>query len=191
MTKFILHGGFTREENESNRLFFVEFMSGLTEGDTILLVLFATRDEKEKPMQCEDFMRHCREVTSEQNFNFILATEEHFLQEIEVSKAVFFNGGSTNKLMTVLRTYENFKSLLTDKTVAGSSAGAYALAQMGTSHDEEIFREGLGFVPIRVVCHYQSPTLPPFGASVEILKNTSPELELLYLKDYEWKVFNS
>jgi len=82
------------------------------------------------------------------------------------------------------------KPLLEGKTVAGSSAGAYALARFGASHDEAEVREGLGLVPIRIVCHYESTELPPNAESVSLLKNTAPELELVFLKDFEWKVLS-
>ena len=51
MTKYILHGGFNRVDNELNRSFFSECMKDLKEDCTVLLVLFATRDENEKPIQ--------------------------------------------------------------------------------------------------------------------------------------------
>ena len=74
--------------------------------------------------------------------------------------------------------------------MAGSSAGAYALAKFGTSHSEEVVREGLGLVPVRRVCYWESPDLPPSATSVALLKDTAPNLELVFLKDFEWRIFN-
>ena len=83
------------------------------------------------------------------------------------------------------------KPLLNGKTIAGSSAGAYAIATLSASHHEETAREGLSLAPIRVICHYQSDRLPPKAESVTALKATVQNLELITLKDYEWKVFTT
>jgi peptidase E len=121
--------------------------------------------------------------------NFKIATQEDFLEQLKESDAVLFNGGSTSKLLRILREYPDLNTLVAGKTVAGSSAGAYMLATLGASHSEEVVREGLGFVPLRVVCHYESPTLPPSMASVTNLKERSRDLELVILRDHEWRVF--
>jgi len=103
-------------------------------------------------------------------------------------------GGSTPKLLGVLRKYESLKENLQGKTVAGSSAGAYAIGKYSAFHDDESggkVREGLGLLPVRVVCHYQSADLPPNPEALAILESTAPELDLVLLRDFEWNVFNS
>src|SRR3989344_5973126 len=181
-TKFILHGGFSREENESNRTFFEEFLNDIPDGGTILLVYFASRTEQDLKVSFASHKKEFNERFQSKNLNVSVATKENFVEEIKQSDAILFNGGSTNKLLKVLKTYPDLKPLVENKTVAGSSAGAYILATLGTSHSEEAVREGLGFVPVRVICHFQSPTLPPNSASVEVLKHTRLDLELVYLK---------
>ena len=188
-TKFILHGGFTTEENESNRAFFEEFVKDVSGMGKILLVYFASRTEEKRRASIESHVKILKERIRDKNLNNFVATKENFLEELKQSDAVLFNGGSTNNLLKVLKTYPDLKPLVKNKTIAGSSAGAYMLATLGASHSEEKVREGLGFVPLRVICHFESPKLPPSIASVEVLKNTRQDLELVYLKDYEWKVF--
>lgn len=189
MTKYILHGGFTRVENESNKAFFEEFVKDIPDNGKVLLVYFASRTEEDLQASFEWHVKILKERFSNKNLNFIIATKENFSAELKQADAIFFNGGSTNKLLKVLKTYPDLRPLVKNKTVAGSSAGAYILAILGASHSEEVVREGLGFVPVRAICHFESPQLPPSMASVEILKNTRQDLELVYLKDYEWKVF--
>ena len=189
MTKYILHGGFTTAENPSNDAFYKEFVLGIPDGGMILVVYFASREEKEIQ---EKFKKHTERIqtqTKGRSFHFVMATREGFISQIEKSDAICFYGGSTNKLLEILRTYPNLKSLFTGKTIAGSSAGAYALAHFGSSHHEEKVREGLGIVPVRLVCHYESSVLPPNEKAVSMLKNTAPELELVFLRDFEWKIF--
>ncbi|TSC70834.1 MAG: hypothetical protein G01um101449_262 [Parcubacteria group bacterium Gr01-1014_49] len=189
MTKVILHGGFTAAGNTSNDAFYGEFVRDIPDEGTILLVYFASREEKEIP---EKFRKHTARIQAKsegKNFDFVIATREGFISQIEKSDAICFYGGSTSKLMEILKTYPDLKPLLAGKTVAGSSAGAYALARFGPSHHEENVREGLGIVPVRVVCHYESSTLPPNEKAITMLQNMAPEYELVLLRDFEWRVF--
>ncbi len=189
MTKYILHGGFTRKDNDSNRAFYKELVRDVPDGSTVLLVYFASREQDNS----EKFKEHVESIknqSGEKNFNFLMATRDNFLDQIKQSSALYFSGGSTNKLIDVLRTYPDLKPLVEGKTVAGTSAGAYALARFGPSHDEEKVREGLGLVPVRVICHYESPDLPPNEKAVSLLQETAPELELVPLRDFEWRMFN-
>lgn len=189
MTKYILHGGFTAAGNASNDAFYEEFARDIPDGGTILLVYFATRDEKEIPEKFEKHTKKIQACSKGKSFHFSMATQEQFIEQIGMSDAVCFYGGSTSKLTEILKTYPDLKPLLVGKTVAGSSAGAYALARFGPSHHEASVREGLGVVPVRVVCHYESSVLPPNEKAVSLLKNMALELELVLLRDFEWRVF--
>ena len=190
MTKFILHGGFTREANDLNDSFFRELLNGVPDNSTILLVYFASRTEEGALEKSEILIKKCTDATLAKNLKFTIATEEGFLKEIKEARVVFFSGGSTNKLLKTLRLYPDLTPFLEEKTVAGSSAGAYALAVVGASHSDESVREGLGLVPLRVICHFESEKLPPSQASVKVLMNTMTNLELVTLKDFEWKAFS-
>ena len=188
--KCILHGGFTREDNESNQAFFREFVNDLPPHATILLCYFASRVEAEIPEQALIHQRAIERARPDASFVFVVARTESFLEHVATANAVFFNGGSTSKLLRVLREFPNLPELLASKTVAGSSAGAYALAVLGASHSEPGPRNGLGIVPVRVVCHYESGRLPPLPESVAVLSSQRTDLPLVLLRDYEWKVFS-
>jgi len=190
MTKFILHGGFTRHENELNRSFYEEFVRDVPEQGTVLIVHFASREE-DTAVAFDEQCRKFAEQAQSKNMSFVKATEENFIEQLKQADAIYFHGGSTNKLLRILRTYPDLKPLMEGKTIAGSSAGAYALAKLGTSHSEDAMREGLGLVPLRVVCHYESPELPPAEGAISLLKRTAENLELVLLKDCEWQVFRA
>lgn len=175
-------------DTESNQKFYEEFLKDVPEGGTVLFVYFATRIEAEIPEKFETHVKMCKAQAHGKSFNFFIATQENFLTEIRRSDALFFNGGSTSKLLKILWTYSSIKDFIDGMTIAGSSAGAYALATLGASHSEEVVREGLGLVSVRLICHDQSPKLPPSQDSVKLLEETSNELELIKLKDCEWKI---
>lgn len=120
----------------------------------------------------------------------MLATEEDFISQVRQANAIHFRGGHTPKLISTLAQYTDLVSELKPKTLSGSSAGAYALAKYGPGHSEEGIREGLGIVPVRVACHYESPELPPNPKSYAELVELAPELELVQLRDCEWRVFS-
>jgi len=188
MTKFILHGGFTKRENDSNRAFFKELIADVPDGGSVLMVYFASREDD----STESFEQHKSQIRAEagdKNINFEYATQGDFVAQVEKADAIFINGGSTNKLLAVLRTYVDIKPLLEGKTVAGSSAGAYAASTLGSSHSEDALREGMGWAPLRVICHFESPELPPAPGATALLLQSAPELELVTLRDCEWKVF--
>lgn len=188
MTKYILHGGFTGEDNDLNHAFYEELARDIPNEGTILLCYFASREDDNTNKFKEDGERITK-YSHGKHFTFLFATQEEFLNQLKQSDALYIRGGSTNKLLRVLRDYKDFTVMFLNKTIAGSSAGAYALAKYGSSHSESEVREGLGVVPVRLVCHFESPKLPPDMRAVEELARTAEDLELVTLKDFEWRVF--
>lgn len=191
MTKYILHGGYTSTDNEPNRTFYEEITRDVPNEGTILLCYFASKDVDNSVRFKEDSER-LKEQSHNKNLKFLLANEKDFIEQLRQSNALYMRGGSTPKLLGVLKNYPEFKESLDGKTVAGSSAGAYVIGRYSAFHDDESggqVREGLGFLPLRVVCHYESADLPPNPQALSALENMNQDLELIYLKDFEWKVF--
>lgn len=191
MTKYILHGGFTGVKNEMNRTFFEEIARDVPDGGTILLCYFSWRDGEIEDRFEEDKLV-LREQAHGKNLKFLLANEKDFIEQVKGSDAIYMRGGSTPKLLNTLKKYPSFREYLDGKTVAGSSAGAYAIGRYSPFHNDESgkeVREGLGLLPYRVVCHHESSDLPPNPKVLSALKNMAQDLELVFLKDCEWKVF--
>lgn len=187
-TKFILHGGFTRINNELNVKFFSELVKDMPERGNILMCFFASGKEEKTDVFIE-LCEKLKQQTDTKEVYFTFATREEFVTQVQSADVIYFHGGSTRTLLSELGTYNDLTSLFQGKTVAGSSAGAYAIVTYGTAHDEECIRSGLGILPLRVVCHYQSEKLPPTKTSLLELENSAPELELVYLQDCESRVF--
>ncbi len=191
MTKYILHGGYTSTDNKLNRTFYEEIARDVPDGGMILLCYFASEDIDNSGRFKEDSERLTKQSHGK-NFTFVLADEKDFIEQLKQSNALYIRGGSTPKLLGVLNKYSDFKENLKDKTVAGSSAGAYVIGKYSAFHDDESggkVREGLGLLPVRVVTHYESADMPPNPEALALLMNTEPELEIVMLKDFEWKVF--
>lgn len=185
-TKYILHGGYTRDENDENTKFFTEFFQDIPNGGTVLAVLFALENDGDEEYYAT-FAERLLKYTKKK-INFVKANQDDFVEQVGQADAVFLQGGDTNRILGVMEKYENLNDLFKGKIIAGSSAGAYTLARLGTSHGEEHEREGLGILPLRVVCHYKSDKLPPSETSLGELKNTRQDLELILLEDCESRV---
>jgi peptidase E len=187
-TKYILHGGFTRKEDELNYSFFREFAVDIPQDGNILMCFFASGEEDKTDVFFE-LKNKFTKYSENKNFDFTLANKEEFIEQVKKADGIYFHGGKTRTLLASLKVYKNLELHFNHKTIAGSSAGAYVLALYGTAHDEVSIRKGLGVIDIRLVCHYQSAELPPTEASLLEIRNIAPEFELVFLKDCEWKVF--
>lgn len=193
MTKYILHGGYTRTDNELNRTFYEEITRDVPDEGMLLLCYFASREEDNSNRFKEDKERLSGQSQGK-NFTFLMANEKDFVEQLKHAHALYIPGGSTPKLLRILKKYDDFKKKLNGKTVVGSSAGAYAIGRYSVFHDDESggqIREGFGLLPLRVVCHYESPNLPPNPKALSSLKNMAQELDLVLLKDFEWKVYKA
>ena len=184
-TKYILHGGQIKIDNELNRGFAREFIADVTDNSQILLVFFAY-DESEW-QNGYNFFRNLYSKYLGKQYNFVMATRKKFIDQIKTSDSIILQGGDTEKIIKTLKQYPLFEEAVVGKTVAGSSAGAYALSEYAYSNDtDEIFR-GMGILPIRVRCHYNGEDKEiedKFAKYPESLR-----LELVLLKNFEYKIF--
>ena len=188
MTTYLLHGGYTSADNELNRTFFAEFVKDIKDGAKVLLVLFAS-EPNDVPERFAKLKNNIIKNSQGKEFEFVLAEVENFAVQLKEAEAVFFQGGNTNLILEALKDFASLAHMLEGKIVAGSSAGAYLLATYGTAHSENNMRKGMAILPIRLVCHYESPELPPSTNSLNQIRETAPELELVYLGDCEWRRF--
>lgn len=189
MTTFILHGGFTRHKNELNDSFYREFVKDLQDGATILLVYFAT-DDKEKQKECLAYQsKEMTEASQGKIFKFVVASPHDLEWQLTRADAVYFQGGDTEKLIAALKRYSNLNKLLEGKVIAGSSAGAYALSTYYYSNDKGGIHDGLGVLPLRTICHHESDRFKTNDNSIAMMEHYPSTLDLITLRDYEWKEF--
>ncbi len=153
MIKFILHGGVTSVANNANKEFFREIVKGLADGAVVLLIYFSRPAEEWSKLfqQDKDIMTA---VADGKVLQFVVATKHDFADQLRTAGAVYLRGGSTDNLLASLKKCQDFKILIQGKVVAGSSAGAYALATKYYSNSKAALLDGLGILPIKIVCHY-------------------------------------
>lgn len=180
-TRYILHGGYASKENEENNRFFKDILSIDKNELNILLVLFASLEERVGEKK-KEVMRQFNINNEDKALNFEVANEKDFIKQVKEANIVYLEGGKTWKLLQVLKKYNNFPKLFKGKTVAGESAGAQALSTCFCSKKVKRASEGLGLVPVKVICHY-------IGKNREKLDDCPNNLEELLLKDFEYKAF--
>jgi len=182
-TKFILHGGYTSTPNEWNRTFYEEFGKSVSDGGNVLLIYFSRKDEEVEKLFEEDKERIIEHAKGKR-LNIILAKEEEFMSQLESSQLAYMRGGSTRKLLSTLKKFPKFSKAIEGKTIAGSSAGAYVLSTYYYSSSEKGVFKGLEILPIKIMCHYDDSLSE---AKEELIKDYPDYLELVLLKDNEWR----
>ena len=188
MTEFILHGGFALRESEHNITFWQHLVRNIGDEGVVLVVAFAVREDGKVFEKFNAITARIKTAGGDRHIQTILASKENFMEQIALADAVYIQGGSTSKLLSILKVYPELVTKLKEKkVVAGSSAGAYALVKYGASHSEKVAREGLGCVFARLICHYDSLELPPNNDAVELLRESDDKLPLIILKDFEWR----
>ncbi len=183
MNKFILHGGFAIEKfpAQEDDNFFSEILKDIKEEAKILLVYFAEREEMIE-IRIEQDKESFNKSKESKNLEFRIASTESFLEDCEWANIIYLHGGRTEKLLEKLQQYENIKQIFANKTIAADSAGVNVLAQFSYGKNSKEIKEGFKILPFKVVVHYKDGDINP-------LKDIEPDLETVFLKEYETKVF--
>lgn len=180
LAKFILHGGFASHVNEQNDSFFREMLKNTPDKLKVLLVCFAKEIDK-VPVSKEKDIAQFERNKEDKNIFFQVADEKAFVEQVKNADIIYFHGGNTLKLLEILKKFPELKELFVGKVVAGESAGAYVLSSVFYSKTENGLYRGLGFVPVKLICHY-------IGENADKLVDNQG-FETLLLSDYQYKVF--
>ena len=191
MTKFILVGGYTSKAADGGRAFAEELTSGFGGHIKLLDCLFArSRDSWEKAFNQdkEFFAKHL----SDRVTDIQLADPERFIEQLRWADVVYIRGGESDKLKDVFSRWPGWEKELSDKTLAGSSAGANMIAQYFYGLDDLGIHTGQGLLPLKVLVHYRSDYNAPhidWDKAEEELKNYKEDLPLVTLQEGKFKVF--
>ena len=186
-TKFILHGGRLRLKDERNDAYFRELTKDLRDGDEVLFIGFARRDEKDRAEVYEREKKFILAQTTS-DVQVVNATHDNLIEQIKSAKAVQITGGESPDLIRDLKHYPDFLQALAGRVVGGSSAGACLFSAYFFNTDETGVLEGLGTLPIRLKVHYGSPGFGDIATSLKLLDECPGDLELVLLKECEWIV---
>lgn len=156
MTKFILHGGETSRKTINNKKFFAEMTAGFKNSVKVLCVYFSRSTEEWDRLFQQDQVNFSKAAPARQiEFERAEIKPEIFNKQLMWADVIYMRGGNTRMLIDTLKTIENFSTLIKNKVVSGSSAGACVLSKYYCtgSHDASI-SEGLGILDIKTIVHY-------------------------------------
>lgn len=168
--------------NPQNDLFFKEILNSISKSEiTVLLIYFAKEPDRIPINKAEDIEAFNRNK-GDKNVIFNEANEATFIDQVKKADIVYMHGGNTLKLLDTLKKFPNLRELFQGKVVAGESAGSYVLSTYFYSKSAGGVFEGLGFVPVKTICHY-------IGENKDKLDELPRNLETLLLGDYQYKVY--
>jgi len=186
MTKYILHGGLSDEDNSKNIKFFSEILNGVSSSATILMVYFARSQEKR-----QDLFNTHKKLFQKSNPNhkisFLYASDDpdEFRKQVKQSKIMFVEGGSSLRLLEHLKQFPDIKELIQSMDIyVGSSAGASIISKYAFPSTGDEVKERLGILPIKIINHYDESRKD----QLEKLKALHPELKTYALSECEYIV---
>ncbi len=192
MTKYVLIGGYASKAADGGRAFAEELVEGFGEPVKFLDVMFA-RPEEEWAKSLETDKTFFATHLPHTKIEFKVADKKHFVEQAEWADVVNLRGGTTLLLRESLNEHPGWEKKLDGKTLAGSSAGANLMAKYYHGLNRLDVREGFGLVPVKVIVHWKSETVPPppgidWDTAYELLKNHGENLPILTLAEGEFKV---
>jgi peptidase E len=186
-TKFLLHGGRLKLQDERNDAYFRELTKGLVDDDKVLFIGFARRDEADR---AEVYGRERKQMLAQTDkaIEVVNATYEDLIEQVKAAKAIQITGGESPELVNDMLQYPDFIASLRGKIVGGSSAGACLFSKYYFFNKELGVLEGLGVLPIRLLAHFGNPEFDATEDSLELLKTYPDDLELVVLEECAWIV---
>ena len=181
MTVFMLHGGQSGVDSPSNTAFFREMTKGAVQPIKILLIPFA-RTESEWNQRADRHIELLKRANNGLTLEITVAEEASLADQVSRASIVYILGGDTAKLITALRAVPNITELLKSKTLAGSSAGAYALVKYYWENDTSELGEGLGMLNVKAFAHFSPRSMSDYEALAQHKEN----LPIIALPEGEW-----
>lgn len=188
MTTFYLHGGKITTNTPKNKQFFSEIVANLKTPPKFLLVCFAQPKErwsqslKKTSKTILDFI-HPLPATFELADN----NTELFIQQVNNSNIILLRGGNELLLKKHLTTVPHLSSLLKNKVVAGTSAGANIFSRYYYTNDRQKIETGLNILPIKTFCHYNETKKEQLNK----LDNYKEKLELYPIAEENFFIINT
>lgn len=189
-TKYILVGGYPYKAEDGGKAFAEVLMADFEEPVKILDCLFARPVENWSKAFAEDqyfFAHHL----PDKKLEFRLADPDKFMEQVRLAHAVYIRGGETDTLIGLLNKNTGWQKELDGKTLAGSSAGADAIARYYYDLDDLELKAGMGLLPVKVLVHYRSDYNAPnvsWDKAYSELKDYKENLPILALKEGQFEV---
>jgi hypothetical protein len=154
MTKYILTGGRDRDHAEYGPKLAAELKK--TFETFKILSCFFSETEDQWPALAEKWQRWFeKRVGDIEKYDY--ARMDTFAQQMAAFDILYLHGGPNRPLFDALDTFGDPRTLLKDKVVVGSSAGANYIAKNFWSSSKQKPYKGRAVLDINVMVHYGAP----------------------------------
>ena len=190
MTKYILVGGYIHKAPDGGRAFCEEIVKGVSHNPVRILDCLFARPKDSWGERFQDdkefFSKHITDCVVE------IASPDNFIDQLQNSDILFFQGGIPRQLMELLNTVGDWRKELDGKVVVATSGGADALCKYYGVGKTLNVGEGLGLVPIKFIPHWKSDYHQTPSADWDILleklKSHKEDLDIVTLREGEFHV---
>lgn len=193
MTKYILIGGYPSKASDGGKSFCEEFIKGFNEPIRILDCIFARPRETWEEVFADD-KEFFRKHLPNKKFEIQLADPEKFIEQVKWANVIYLRGGRTSQLIELLNKNKGWYKELDGKTLAGTSAGANAIAKYYYGLDSLKLCEGLGLLPIKVIVHWRSDYNAPnidWDKAYSELKKYKEDLPIITLAEGQFELITT
>jgi peptidase E len=190
MTKFILLGGYPAKAADGGKEFAEALVEGCGASPKLLICLFARAPETwEKTFQQE--RESFTKYLPSHSLDIRLADPKTFAEQVSWADAIYMRGGVTDTLISILSQNPEWQQHLDGKTLAGSSAGADAIATHHYNLDTRKIGSGLGLLSVKMIPHWKSNYCGPefdWEAAYAKLKNYGDALPVVTLAEGQFEI---
>jgi peptidase E len=184
-TTFLLHGGRLKLKDDRNDSYFRTLTEDLSDGDQVLFIGFARRDEDDR-MEVYEREKQFFLAQAISDIHIVNATYDTFIEQVSAAKVIHITGGQAPELIKDIQRYPAFMSSIRGKVIGGSSAGACLFSTYYFYDDNQGVLEGLGTLPIRLRVHSDNPEYGSIEQSIALLETYPQDLELVKIEECAW-----
>ncbi len=195
MTKYILVGGYVQKGARGGQDFCDAFVKDLPRDSQVLICPFA-RPEDAWQNSFEERRNFFLKFIDREDLSYENAQPEIFSKQCRESSAIFFMGGDSEARLMKYATKDTSwmsKKVLENKTLAGTSAGAYALSRYYYDITDYTIKSGLGLAKVKSIVHCFSAEYSNVNwqQAHEALVHYKEQLPVWCLKEGEFKILEA
>lgn len=193
MIKYILVGGYVHKAQDGGRAFCNELVRNIDKKPVrILDCMFARKLDSWQESIERDKIFFSKFI---KNFELKLADPDNFTKQVKNSDIIYLRGGYTSPLLESLKKDISWVKELDGKVLAGTSAGADAIAKYYCVLKTHRVGDGLGLLPIKFIPHWKSDYSGDevrdidWDSELKKLKEYKENLLIYTLAEGEYKIF--
>ena len=190
-TTYILHGGETSKESESNSRFFKEFTANSQKQEIkILMCYWARKIEDWERLFARDLAK-ITEQTTKTVVCELTQNPKDLLEKLYDFDVLYVAGGDAFRIEPLYKDLQDLKTLLAGKVFVGSSMGAFLASENYvlslTGQNETEVHHGLGLLPINTLCHWDPEKFKT--RKLQLLSESAANLTILTLDEGQFAKF--